>query len=334
MQAWELTAEERGVIDKEYDRLCVRLRLSHLPLDAYIYDVEAPPDVKTSQGTEVRNEMAGFSERGAIIILPMDDRDALARETTFPPPTLDRHDAEWPLWRIELWHEVIHQLSSQLGVYDHEEPGHRMATGQFWTARGHGDGWLRAIEHAAREFEVAPIQLEELLISQVIKGPISRDEIESLLHEALRLLRESDSDLPADANERSYTHRVAYYLEMLLRGRRYAYSVDCEYNRQGLETKRLDSLVKAYADTSSDELVRDERGRTVFPDVIVHKRGVEGPNILVLEAKRLGASAKELERDRDKLRAYLAEFSYYHAYLILLDAQTDKELERIELYGR
>lgn len=45
-----------------------------------------------------------------------------------------------------------------------------------------------------------------------------------------------------------------------------AWTVDCEYNRDGTEPKRLGHL-ELYPDSEDDE------AKTVFPDVIVHRRG-------------------------------------------------------------
>jgi hypothetical protein len=116
MRGWELRDDEAKPIADEYGQLCKRLGLAPVRLDAYVYDLDVSADVKTDHDPEVRSDTADFSEKHSIIMLPIDDRDALLRPITFPPRAWGKHDEDWPLWRIELWHEVVHQVSSHLGL--------------------------------------------------------------------------------------------------------------------------------------------------------------------------------------------------------------------------
>src|SRR4051794_34946638 len=80
---------------------------------------------------------------------------------------------------------------------------------------------------------------------------------------ALQMLLDRDADLLVfDANERSITHRFAMYLQELLP----AWHVDCEYNRDGHDPKRVELPTLCPRDDDSD-------AKTVFPDVIAHQRG-------------------------------------------------------------
>lgn len=109
--------------------------------------------------------------------------------------------------------------------------------------------------------------------------------------------------LGVDANERSITFRFAMYLQMRLP----EWVVDCEYNRDGIEPKRLGSF-DLYPDNEDDE------AKTVFPDVIVHLRG-ERQNHLVLEFKK---STSRIDRQIDlrKLRGYKQQLGYEHALFV------------------
>jgi hypothetical protein len=97
--------------------------------------------------------------------------------------------------------------------------------------------------------------------------------------------------LKVNANERSLSHCLAVYLQDEFPG----FNVDCEYNRDGIDPKRLPHL-DLYPDSE------DENAKTVFPDIIVHRRG-SNDNLLVIEIKK---TSNQTSRDIDfaKLRGY------------------------------
>jgi len=135
-------------------------------------------------------------------------------------------------------------------------------------------------------------------------------ELKDKIIRSYRMLLSRDSHLlVADANERSITHRLAMYLQNEFP----EYDIDCEYNRDGLEPKRLDSFKKQI---DSDET----NGATVFPDIIVHHRGTHD-NFIVIEAKKSSnprnhRDTGECKCDYCKLRAYKTDLSYRHAFFI------------------
>lgn len=137
-------------------------------------------------------------------------------------------------------------------------------------------------------------------------SPLDIAAAESAVVRALQsLLREDAHLLAANANERSITHKLAEYLQ-----REFSeWHVDCEYNRDGHEPKRLNLPVRN--DVSSD----DTEARTVFPDVIVHHRDTDD-NFLVLEAKKANNAEGEAE-DREKLAAFQKELGYKVAVFVL-----------------
>ena len=71
------------------------------------------------------------------------------------------------------------------------------------------------------------------------------DEISArrLIEDALDRFFRRDTDLPTDVGERCIAHRIAVYMEELLRADGHTWSVDCEYNRLGEDPKRLAELV-------------------------------------------------------------------------------------------
>jgi hypothetical protein len=121
-----------------------------------------------------------------------------------------------------------------------------------------------------------------------------------------RLLSDDDHLLRVDANERSITFRFAMYLQAELPN----HDVDWEYNRTGVDPKRIDALY--FGDAPAD----DTDGRTVYPDVIAHTRGTQA-NHLVVEFKK-SSSAVDRQVDFQKLRGYKGDerLRYEHALFI------------------
>lgn len=146
---------------------------------------------------------------------------------------------------------------------------------------------------------------------------LSADQIQYLNHhspgeavaDALSELLVNDHHLLSiDANERSITFRFAMYLQQRFPD----WTVDCEYNRDGTDPKRLGHL-ELYPDSEDDE------AKTVFPDVIVHQRGTRR-NHLVLEFKK-STSRVDRQIDLRKLRGYKQQLGYEHALFVDVGTQ-------------
>ncbi|MEX0781879.1 MAG: hypothetical protein WD557_04455 [Dehalococcoidia bacterium] len=97
--------------------------------------------------------------------------------------------------------------------------------------------------------------------------------------------------LRVGANERSTTHRLAMYLEPHFPG----WHVDCEYNRLDANPKELPRCPKDPVPPT------DLDARTVYPDIIVHKRRTQ-ENLLVIEVKK--ATGGDEDADHCKLRHF------------------------------
>ena len=126
---------------------------------------------------------------------------------------------------------------------------------------------------------------------------------EAVIHALSDLLTHDYHLLNVDANERSITFRFAIYLQARLPD----WMVDCEFNRDGVEPKRLGHL-ELYPDSE------DEEAKTVFPDVIVHRRGTK-ENYLVIEFKK-STSRVDRQIDIRKLGGYKQQLGYKHALFI------------------
>jgi len=131
---------------------------------------------------------------------------------------------------------------------------------------------------------------------------LSKEDVRMRIERAYKKLFEKDGYLlKVNANERSITHRLAIHLESVFPG----YNVDCEYNRNGIDPKILINFKK---EINSD----DTSGVTVFPDIIIHRRG-KRDNFIVIEAKKLSNTD---DSDKEKLDIYKKELSYKYAYFV------------------
>lgn len=140
------------------------------------------------------------------------------------------------------------------------------------------------------------------------------DYVTNALHRAyLELLKNDFTLLLFDVNERSITHRLAIYLEKYFPD----YHVDCEYNRNGIGSrpKTLNSLAYELKNISPE----DTNAKTVYPDIIIHRRGIpEG--YVVIEAKK---SNNSTDFDQRKLRAYKTELGYKYAFSVIFPVIND-----------
>jgi len=142
---------------------------------------------------------------------------------------------------------------------------------------------------------------------------LSREEIEEMLKKCLHLLLDNDKYLfEKDVNERSISHMLAFYLK----SKEFKeWDVDCEYNRDRHETKKLDSIYNMLEEIGKYDLIRNTEGITVFPDIIVHKRGTDN-NLLVIEIKKCTSSKVRDDFDIAKLKAFRADKDYRFAVFL------------------
>lgn len=130
------------------------------------------------------------------------------------------------------------------------------------------------------------------------------DEVASRLEAAVKRVISKDSDLfNFEVNERTVTQRLALYLEQAFEPFGLGLKADCEYNRMWGESGEGEyNLTKKYPQLSGIKpSVEDSDGVTVFPDVIVHLRGKQFANVLVIEAKRNAPVDAVPDNDRIKL---------------------------------
>ncbi len=157
--------------------------------------------------------------------------------------------------------------------------------------------------------------LKERPVAKIDLKPVD-ERVRQVIHECLKAEVEL---LELDSNERSITHKIAEYLQAEFR--KDGYHVDCEYNREGHDPKRLNLDAKPI---QSD----DPEGETVFPDIIIHERGTNRNNLVVIEAKK--STNEDGETDLRKLRAFNQQLGYKLCYRLIV--RVGRNLSEENLY--
>ena len=154
-------------------------------------------------------------------------------------------------------------------------------------------------------------------------------DVKSRLTEALcRLLKKDRYLLEHDLSERCIVARLAMYL----REHFLEYDVDVEYNRQGdaVAAKRLRGL----QENCRKRLNRKEH-KIAVPDVIVHHRGCNSHNLLVIEMKKKSSNRDGTECDRQRIEAFCKQehLGYRFGALVEVECGTKTSAIRAEWYS-
>jgi hypothetical protein len=146
-----LTLEKaRELIRSEYSNLCKALSLQQVDTDIYIVQ---PNSKQTTQfGTSLMNDTPQYGPGLLILPLMRADLEACPEQSpAFPPTVWNKHHLyEWPVWRIELWHEVCHQVEDQVF--------HKLNS-----QNKHGETWRKAKSFLAKSFGVESEDLARIL---------------------------------------------------------------------------------------------------------------------------------------------------------------------------
>lgn len=130
--------------------------------------------------------------------------------------------------------------------------------------------------------------------------------VENKLFFALNKLKEKDIFLlKYDVSERAIAHKLALYLTPLFSN----YDVDCEYNSnvEADSGKKYIVILKGIAERDGllhkDEEDEELIYHNVYPDIIIHKRGHNKNNLLIIEIKK-SSSKISCDYDLEKLKRY------------------------------
>jgi hypothetical protein len=153
----------------------------------------------------------------------------------------------------------------------------------------------------------------------------TKDELERIVKFCLKKLRSLDKKLlEIKVNERTITHKLAVYLQQSFP----EFNVDCEYNRD--ECNEFDDLVKKLELPTNNVSWDDTEAKTVFPDIIVHNRGTQEKNLLVIEVKKSSSSISG-KVDRNKLIAFTKDH-YNYKFGLFLKINLVNENDHFEWY--
>ena len=126
------------------------------------------------------------------------------------------------------------------------------------------------------------------------KDEVKFEDIRKLVNASLEKFYKNDRDLIEIAEDRDMIsercmvfHIGAYMKNKMGTLMKFQWAdLDCEYNRDVQMPKRM---------------VREEKSDSIIPDLIIHRRGSDKNNLLVIEFKKESAWAEEKEKDREKL---------------------------------
>lgn len=135
--------------------------------------------------------------------------------------------------------------------------------------------------------------------------------------------------------ERAIMYKIAHYLDnLLITDPAYkGYSVDCEYNRNIIDPKRLNW--KRKPNKKSGKVFEEQGEYLVIPDIIVHKRNSSDANLLVAEIKTYWN--QDTTDDINKLIGFTdknGEYKYALGVSILIDREEKDVKYKFIVNGR
>jgi hypothetical protein len=187
-----------------------------------------------------------------------------------------------------------------------------------------------------------------LLLQESVKRFNTSIDCESLLRGYFPGLEEQVGPFRV-AHEQAISHRLAFYLECLLRRREFITDkgpivVDCEYNQHLFDHKKLRVLIseaQPFLDAGRTAIPVPGNNQAldfiVRPDILVHMRGDDGPtNLLILEVKRW--TNPDRQHDALKLRLFtepgLNKFAYVLGAAVYARNDRDVNLRELEIGPR
>ena len=153
---------------------------------------------------------------------------------------------------------------------------------------------------------------------------IARQDLIIALERCFKELYNNDyyliSHKPADPSsyddhlcERTIIFRFAYYLQKYLEDNDLLKNlvVDCDYNRDGYNIKSVGGFVNG-----------------TYPDLIIHQRGNNEHNFLVIEFKTYWN--RNIQKDIDKIKGFLVKYNYNYVMSIILEKTVQDTLCQLE----
>src|SRR6266571_2720646 len=124
----------KDAANSDYKHLCQLLGLSPVPIDVFLPSKESTN--RTPLGTPMNNFTPLYdSEKVVLPVVAGASGQMVSDNLAFPPVSWDKMNPGWPRWRLDLWHEVLHQVEHD--IFDSWEGGEE-----------HGESYMRAIQYA------------------------------------------------------------------------------------------------------------------------------------------------------------------------------------------
>ncbi len=145
---------------------------------------------------------------------------------------------------------------------------------------------------------------------------LEQNNLKNFLEESIKEFYDKDSLLSERKGmEQACVFRIGLYLQERLKKAKISdVVVDCEYNKNGDHPKKTLMFLEG-----------------VRPDLLIHKRGDNTKNLLVVEFKGWWNRAKN--RDEDKLKSLTSSKDVYH-YLLGAFVRLGKEnIQELEYYA-
>lgn len=205
--------------------------------------------------------------------------------------------------------------------------------------------------------------LEQSKLSECGKVNVTEEQIQGWVESALKDLLEKDKALfEFKVSERAVTHRLAMYLGMVIEPKLSSISVDCEYNRHYGDPKKfpraklennLDCLldkneswhnialdcignsnIESNVEKAKCNIAADLRAgaRRVIPDIVVHCRGNDNNNVLIVEVKVAQSKHQAVLLDLAKLKTFTdngSKVKYQYGLFINIE---EPEMSRIKAW--
>lgn len=151
--------------------------------------------------------------------------------------------------------------------------------------------------------------------------------IENRLNNALRRLYHFDKEIiENNSNERSISHRLAIHLGTVF----YEWDVDVEYNRNLNDIKKFNELtMKILNDISYNQDFLTGK-KSVFPDIIIHKRGTSN-NLIAIEVKKSNVSERLEKYDIEKIKGYILDNSLNYKYAVFIKLGSPNDSNKFSL---
>ena len=158
-------------------------------------------------------------------------------------------------------------------------------------------------------------------------------ELKEKIRESIKLLFLNDCFLVEnDCNERSVTHKLAEYLQQRINYEDYC--VDCEYNK--MKGDDLKPYIAKRLNLPINKIDNDDtEAKTVYPDIVIHRRGNNEKNLLIIEVKKnTNHNQEDINFDIKKIKNYIKELNYEFGLFIKIEKSFDKTFNNLEWYYR